>query len=135
MVGAVPDPNPWYRRMHVFALPSDDEQHPIALLEAMSHGLPVVATDVGDVRRTLPAIQQGLVCKTAEHGAPVASTREDGFSRALARLVGDAALRERLGEANRVHVERYFGLATVAERYAGVYDGAISGEVREGVMA
>ena len=52
-VGAVTDPAPLYREMDIFALSSDTEQMPLSVLEAMAAGLPVAATDVGDVREML----------------------------------------------------------------------------------
>ena len=51
------DPAPFYRAMDLFALSSDSEQMPLCLVEAMASGLPVAATDVGDVRAMLPAEQ------------------------------------------------------------------------------
>ncbi|RME46513.1 MAG: DUF3492 domain-containing protein, partial [Chloroflexi bacterium] len=41
------DPVPWYRRLDVVALTSVSEGQPLALLEAMAAGVPVVATAVG----------------------------------------------------------------------------------------
>ncbi len=51
------DPAPFYRAMDLFALSSDSEQMPLCLVEAMASGLPVAATDVGDVRAMLPMEQ------------------------------------------------------------------------------
>ena len=50
--GSVPqrDTPGFYRAADVFALPSDFDNSPNAVLEAMACGLPVVATDVGGVR-------------------------------------------------------------------------------------
>ncbi|MCK5945338.1 MAG: glycosyltransferase [Planctomycetes bacterium] len=114
--GAATDPTMHYRRMHVFALPSDDEQHPLALLEAMGHALPVVATDVGDVRATLPAAQRPLVVPPAD---------EPAFARHLADLLADADLRAQLGAANRRHVVAHHALRDLAVRYAELYTRSI----------
>ncbi len=54
-LGSVEEPESLLRAASVFALPSDTEQMPVALLEAMATGLPCIATDVGDVREILPA--------------------------------------------------------------------------------
>jgi glycosyltransferase involved in cell wall biosynthesis len=93
------DPLPAYRAMDLFALSSDTEQMPIALLEAMACGLPVAATDVGDVSAMLPGEQAQFVVPTAD---------EEGLGAALARLGGDRDLRSRLGQRNHARVrERY----------------------------
>ena len=40
----------FYAQFDIFALSSDTEQMPLSVIEAMASGLPVVSTDVGDVR-------------------------------------------------------------------------------------
>ncbi|MEO0650588.1 MAG: glycosyltransferase, partial [Planctomycetota bacterium] len=50
-VGLQRDPIPFLRALDLFALTSDTEQMPIALVEAMACGLAAVASDVGDTRR------------------------------------------------------------------------------------
>src|SRR5262249_1164874 len=107
-----------YRAMDAFALSSDTEQMPVALLEAMASALPVAATDVGDVRRILPPEQGELVVPAGpEPGA---------LARALARLVDDAALRAQLGRANRERVEREYSFAGMVAAYRAVYARALA---------
>jgi glycosyltransferase involved in cell wall biosynthesis len=112
--GAAADPRPCYDAMDVFALGSDDEQMPLTVLEAMAHGLPIVATDVGDVAGMLPPEQRPFVVP-CDANAPAA------MARAFDRLLADAALRARLGAANRAHVARHHSLDGVAARYADLY--------------
>lgn len=110
--GAIADPAASYRGFQVFALSSRTEQMPIAMLEAMASGLPVVATDVGDVRAILPDEQQPFVVPPGDPAALAA---------ALRTVLGDAALRSRLGAANRTRCEqRYEARACLAE-FAAVY--------------
>ncbi len=52
--GASEDMRPWYEKADVFLSTSDVEGTPNVVLEAMACGLPIVATDVGDVRSLLP---------------------------------------------------------------------------------
>jgi glycosyltransferase involved in cell wall biosynthesis len=69
-------------------LPSYSEGMPNAVLEAMAHGLPVVASDVGGVRSLLGS-GAGIV---------VAPRDQKALTEALQRLIDDPSLRARMGE-------------------------------------
>ncbi len=96
----------------MFALSSDSEQAPISLIEAMAAGLPVVATDVGDVADMIAAEGRDLIVDRDD---------EAGLANALARLIDDQALRRRLGEANRAVALARFGEARMIATYAALY--------------
>jgi len=118
LVGHRKDPGPDYRVMDVFALPSDTEQMPVALLEAMASALPVAATDVGDVRRILPDEGARFVVPAgAEPGA---------LARALTALAVDVELQQRLGRANRARVEREYSFERMAAAFRAVYGAALA---------
>lgn len=104
------DPRAFYRAMDVFAIPSDTEQMPIALLEAMASSLPVLATDVGDIRAMLPEVQQPFV---AELGTSTDST----LAHALEQLASSPSLRQNLGHANRMRVTERYSHAQMVARY------------------
>lgn len=90
LVGHRADPGADYRAMDVFALSSDTEQMPVALLEAMASALPVISTDVGDVARILPAEQGRFVVPLARGGEPCAGrarVRVREYGRKLPRSV------------------------------------------------
>ncbi|MBI3298081.1 MAG: glycosyltransferase [Elusimicrobia bacterium] len=74
----------------VFVQPSRAEGLPMALLEAMAAGAPVLAADAGGCREAVRAGRDGLL---AAPGEP------EALARALRRLLGDGALRRRLGAA------------------------------------
>jgi glycosyltransferase involved in cell wall biosynthesis len=82
----------------IFVLPSHQEGLPVALMEAMSAGLPVVATAVGGV--------PGVVRDGVE-GFVVPPGRGDLMADALEQLVRDSTLRARLGEAARRRSEQF----------------------------
>lgn len=111
--GHAADPAATYRGLDVFALSSDTEQMPFSVLEAMATGLPVAATDVGDVRAML-----------AEENAPHLSGLEDAaLAAALRPLLRDAALCASLGAANRLKAERDYDQETMFQAYAALLDG------------
>ena len=113
-LGAVDDTARHYDAMHVFALTSDDEQMPLAVLEAMAHGLPIVATRVGDVATMLPAEQQRFV-------VPLGVDVDAAFAAKIDELLADPVLRANLGQTNRRHTEVAFDLADVTASYESIY--------------
>lgn len=118
LVGHRATPQDDYRVMDVFALSSDTEQMPVALLEAMASALPVAATDVGDVRRMLPAAQ-------ARHVVPAGDGAETALGAVLRELVSSADLRRTLGRANRAHVEREYSFESMVTAYREIYSSAL----------
>lgn len=112
------DPRAHYRAMDAFALTSDTEQMPIALLEAMACSLPVVATDVGDVRAVLPQVQLA-------HVHSLGPDVEPALARSLASLVESPLLRADLGRANRGRVASDFGFGTMVRAYRELYESAL----------
>jgi glycosyltransferase involved in cell wall biosynthesis len=83
----------------VFALPSYDEAMPVSLAEAMSAGVPVVATPVGGIPE---------VVVDGANGYLVAPGDKAGLERALRRLLLDRPLAARLGAAAREAARRKF---------------------------
>jgi glycosyltransferase involved in cell wall biosynthesis len=104
--------------MDVFALTSDTEQMPVALVEAMASALPAIATDVGDVRAMLGAGAERCV-------APLGAGCEAALAASLDALAADAALRRELGAANRARAVRDFGFQAMVGRYAELYRAAL----------
>jgi glycosyltransferase involved in cell wall biosynthesis len=94
-----------------FALPSRRENQPLALLEAMAAGKPVVAARVGGVPEIVTDGVDGLLVEPGDVG---------GLARAMAALVEDAGLRERLGQRARAR-GKDFGWAGPAAQYRALY--------------
>jgi glycosyltransferase involved in cell wall biosynthesis len=114
--GFLPHPHRYIGRFDVFALSSDSEQFPISLVEAMAAGLPAACTDVGDVRAIV----------TEENRAWLAPARgEAALARSLSALIGDAELRQRLGQANRARVRAEYSRDTMIARYEAIYGAAL----------
>jgi len=107
------DPSGFYAGFDVFALSSDTEQMPLSVLEAMAAGLPVVATDVGDVRAMVALGNARWLC-----------AREDGaLARALGDALGDAAGREAVGAANQHKTLREYAQEAMFAAYGALFDG------------
>lgn len=113
------DPAPFYHAMDIFALSSDSEQMPVSLLEAMASALPVVSTDVGDVRAILPAEQGAFLTPPDDDAAAV-------LAHGISDLARDSALRQRLGAANRRRVEESFTFERMCAAYREVYESALA---------
>ena len=114
--GHVTDTPSLFAGMDICALSSDTEQMPMAVLEAMAAGLPVAATDVGDVAGMLGADSAALVVP-----------REDAaLAGALADLLADPALRARLGAANRRRAEAMFADRDMFAAWHALFDGTLA---------
>lgn len=99
------------RGADVFVLPSTSEGLPMALLEALSLGLAIVATEVGGVP---DAVEPEVSALVVPPGDP------EALAAGLARLAGDPELRARLGAAARERA-RSFSAERIAERIDAVY--------------
>ena len=107
-----------YADADVFCLPSWWEAMPLSVLEAMSAGLPVVASDVGDVSRLV----------TPECGAVVPAKDPQRLADALRGLLVDPELRRRQGEASR----RAGGRGLLEHRDGAARSTALFHDVRRG---
>ncbi|MCC6643046.1 MAG: glycosyltransferase family 4 protein [Deltaproteobacteria bacterium] len=110
--GFVADPAPSRARMALFALPSEHEGIPVALLEAMAEGIPCVAAAVG-----------GIVEIDGGTGSVrlVRSRDPADWAREISLLLADPALCESLGARGRARVAQSFALDVTAGAYLALY--------------
>lgn len=116
MPGFMSDPACWIGHFDLLALSSQSEQQPIAVIEAMAAGLPVVSPDVGDV-----------AAMVSDANRPFIAADEAGFRESLARLAADGALREDIGAANRRAAAERFDESVMVAAYENLYGCALRG--------
>lgn len=112
LVGWQAQPRRWLPAFDVFVLPSRSEGFPLAIVEAMLAGLPVVGTRVGSVAEAVVAGETGLLVDKDDVPALTA---------ALGRLVGDPALRAAMGARGRKRAARSFTAETMVAQYVALW--------------
>ena len=108
LLGIRDDVNGVLSAADVFVLPSRWEGLPIALLEAMSVGLPIVATKVEGVDE---------VVKDGEHGFLIPVENSEALADAILQLLGDRQLRQKMGAAAKSHVLKQYTEDSMCEQY------------------
>ena len=101
----------------LFVFPSAMEGFGFAVAEAMASGLPVVASDRGSIPEVLVDGEGGFLCDP---------TRLELFVNRLDRLLGDSALRAKLGAANAERVDRLFRWDGCVARTRRVYEDVLA---------
>jgi len=106
-------PEDLYRSFNMFALTSDTEQMPLSVLEAMAAGLPIVATNVGDIFDMVSEANQRFIVEKSPQA----------IAAALLELAASPSLRNSLGEANRRRARAEFDPIIMFDKWAELYDG------------
>jgi len=117
-----------YASLDVVTLTSRNEGTPLAIIEAMAAGKPVVSTAVGGVVDLLGAVEQrieidGSVFEIRERGLTARSDDAEGFSGALEHLLHDDALRRRLVERGKTYVNQTHAKQRLIDDIVTVYRG------------
>lgn len=108
------DPKPFLKSADIFVYWSDHDNTPIALMEAMSYGLPVVTNAVGAVAEMVRDGETGFVAGS-----------EKEYKNKLSVLLSDVALRDRLGQAARADVMQRFSHDVITPQYEAIYQNLI----------
>ena len=111
--GRVEDIATFLAALDVFVLPSHQEAMPLALLEAMSAGLPVVATRVGGVPEAVHDQVSGLLVEPSDF---------EQLAAALRRLVHEPELAGRLGRAAQAVAGELFSASRMVRRVQALYE-------------
>jgi len=97
-------------------LVSYEEGFSNAILESMAAGLPLVVTDVGGNKEAVLDGENGFVVPAGDPAS---------LGKAIARLAGDADMRESFGQKSRHRIEKNFSLERCANDYAALYQGLL----------
>jgi glycosyltransferase involved in cell wall biosynthesis len=100
----------------IFVLPSYYEGLPMALLEALAAGLPVIATSVGGIPEV---VQDGY------NGFLIPPGNIQTLTDALAKLVGDSDLRKIMGRRSREIAERELDVRSYVDKMIALYSSLV----------
>jgi glycosyltransferase involved in cell wall biosynthesis len=106
------DASRWMKLFDVFCLASSFEGMSNSIMEAMSVGKPVIASDIPANRELVIQSETGFLPKLAD---------TVGFMQFLRRLIDEPGLGTRLGNAGRERIQSSFSIARMVESYADLY--------------
>lgn len=101
-----------YRNWDIFAMPSLTEAFPMAALEAMAQGLPVVATNVGGLPELVEEGRTGYLVPPSD---------PDALADRLRPLILDPNRRQAMGAAGYYRVREHFSVDRMVAQIAGIY--------------
>jgi glycosyltransferase involved in cell wall biosynthesis len=105
-----------FKKADLFVLPSFSEGVPVAVLEALSSGLPIITTPVGGIPDVFKDYQNGLFIEPGDHKA---------LAENILFLLKNDDVRERIGENNRKKALAEFDTPVVVEELRRIYERVI----------
>ena len=112
-MGSQQQPIKYYRMMDIFALASITEQMPVSVLEAMSSGLPIISTDVGDVSQMVSKDNLPYII-------PLGDRKR--YFKMLRFLIQDENACKAIGRANREKCISSFQHSQMINNYHSLYE-------------
>jgi len=100
----------------VFLLPSEHESFGLVALEAMSCGVPVVASNVGGLHEVIDHNETGYLCNPAD---------VECMARIILELFTDEEKRRSIGFKARERAKRDFGKDKIVDQYVNLYNGLL----------
>lgn len=103
----------YYQRNSIFVLPSYSEGMPSSILEAMSCGMPIVATNISGINEIIVDGEAGLL---------VPPRNPERLADAIIKLLSDEKLRRKMGSVGRKKVEKEFSWKKIAKKVKKIYE-------------
>jgi glycosyltransferase involved in cell wall biosynthesis len=128
-VGFVSNVERHLKNADMFILPSRTEGMSNALLEAMSYGLPCIATNVGGNGELLGGEDKGIPLGEyviARNGLLVNPDDVKGLSEAILYLVRHKEERDQLGRRARTFIRENYSIDSIADRYISLYQSMLN---------
>ncbi|SRR6266568_2494576 len=104
---------PVFRSWDIFAMPSLTEGLPMAALEAMAEGLPIIASNVGGLPEL---VETGLT------GYLVPPSNVEALAESLRHLILDPKRRQAMGAAGQNRARKHFSVDRMIAQFASIYD-------------
>jgi len=104
------------RTADALVMASETESAPLTVLEGMSSGLPIIATDVGGIPEQ---VEDGV------NGFLVPVKRPDDIAEAVLKLNADINLKMKMGENSRKKVLERYTVDRVLDQYMKIYESVI----------
>lgn len=111
-LGEIEDPDSLYLDADIFLLPSHSEGMSNSLLEALAHGLPVIASDIPGNHDLIVDQENGLLFEENNY---------EELAEELVRVVQDANLRKRIGSSAYLSVVDHYSINKITDRYIDLY--------------
>lgn len=111
-LGEIEDPDSLYLDADIFLLPSHSEGMSNSLLEALAHGLPVIASDIPGNHDLIVDQENGLLFKENNY---------EELAKELVHLVQDTNLRKRIGSSAYLSVVDRYSINKISDRYINLY--------------
>lgn len=131
-VGSIPNLNEQITNADLFVLPSRTEGLSNALLEAMSYGLPCIATNVGGSSELIGEGEQRKINMgefiIGRNGLLVNPDDVEGLSAAILHLVQNESERQNMGTRARLYIQENYSIDLIADKYIELYQRVIGGK-------
>jgi glycosyltransferase involved in cell wall biosynthesis len=111
--GEVRNVHEYLQASDIYVFPTEKEAFPLALIEAMACGLPVIATPVGGIKEIVTHGHDGLVVEAGNAGQ---------LRDAIRKLLVDGSFAATLGQAAFLTVRNKYSREIVAKRYVELFN-------------